>query len=76
MTCDDQAYGLDGSTILVAAGAIFRLRATVPSEGAAAVKVEYSGGDVLTLEPLAAVVAPLYNVAKLIQLTTRSGSAV
>jgi hypothetical protein len=65
--------GLDGSTILVAAGAIFRLRATVPSEGAAAVEVEHSGGYVLTFEALAALVARLYNVGKLIQLTTRSG---
>ncbi len=29
--------GLDGSTVLVAKGAIFRVRATVPSEGAPAV---------------------------------------
>ncbi len=68
--------GLDGSTILVAKGAIFRLRATVPSEGAPAVKVEYSGGYVLTLEPLAALLGRLHADAKLIRLTTRSGSAV
>lgn len=68
--------GLDGSTVLVAKGAIFRLRATVPSEGAAAVKVEYTGGYVLTLEPLVSLVARLRLETKLIQLTARDGNAV
>ncbi len=71
-----QLTGLDGSTILVAKGAIFRLRATLPSEAPAAVKIEYGGGYILTSEPLAALLARLQPDAKLIRLTTRSGAAV
>lgn len=68
--------GLDGSTVLVTKGSVYRLRATVPSEGVPAVKVEYSGGYILTLEPLAALVARLRADAKLLKLTTRGGSPV
>lgn len=68
--------GLDGSTILVAKGSIFRLRATLPSEAPAAVKIEYSGGYILTREPLAALLVRFQPDARLIQLTTRNGSAV
>lgn len=68
--------GLDGSSILVSKSSIFRLRATLPEEAPAAVKIEYSGGYVLTREPLTVLLVRLQPDTKLIALTTRNGSPV
>lgn len=67
--------GLNGAKIMVAAKNIFRIRATTPSEGDRASKVEYGGGYVFTLEPIANLLARLSQV-RMINLTTRSKSPV
>lgn len=68
--------GLNGAKMLVSAKSIFRIRATTPSEGSDAAKVEYSGGYIYTLEPIAHLLARLSTMSKIIELTTRSGVPV
>ena len=69
--------GLNGATILVAPKTIFRVRPAVPSEGAETTKVEYAGGYLFTLEPLADLITRLADAGiRLIALTTRSGTIV
>ena len=68
--------GLNGATILVAPGSIYRLRPTTPSEGRDATRVDYLGGYVLTLEPAAALLGRLTGEVRLIALTTRNGTPV
>lgn len=70
-----ELIGLNGAKIMVAAKSIFRVRATTPSEGARASKVEYGGGYVFTLEPIADLLARLTQV-RMVKLTTRSAEPV
>jgi hypothetical protein len=68
--------GLNGDKILVAAKNIFRIRATTPSEGSPATKVEYGGGYVFTLEAIDHLLARLNGEIRIVTLTTRSTAAV
>ena len=68
--------GLNGESILVAAASVFRVRATTPFEAADAIKVEYGGGYLLTLELMADLLARLAPEVRLIALTSRSGTKV
>jgi uncharacterized protein YlzI (FlbEa/FlbD family) len=65
--------GLNGATILVAPKSIYRVRGTVPSEGADATKVEYSGAYLYTHEPIDVLIARLSALVSIIKLTSRSG---
>ncbi|MBV8971475.1 MAG: hypothetical protein JO290_04205 [Sphingomonadaceae bacterium] len=68
--------GLDGSALHVAADGIFRLRPPLPSEGGAA-HVDYSGGYLLTREPIDALLARLAAAGvRLVAFTTRAGASV
>jgi uncharacterized protein YlzI (FlbEa/FlbD family) len=68
--------GLNGDSILVGAGSIFRLRATAAYEGADANKVEYGGGYIFTHESIETLIDRIGEKGKFVKLTTRSGKPV
>ena len=71
-----ELIGLNGATVLVAPKTIYRVRATFPWEGRDATKVDYTGGYLYTVEPIADLLARLAAHIKMMQLTGRSGAAV
>jgi hypothetical protein len=71
-----QLTGLDGSPVLVTVDSIYRLRASVPSEGPPATKVEYGSGYLFTHEPISHLIVRIGAADRLVRLTTRSGAPV
>jgi hypothetical protein len=67
---------LDGSTVLVAADSIFRLRASLPTEGPRSTRIDYGGDYIFTHEAIADVLARIGSSGHFIQLTVREGAAV
>ena len=68
--------GLDGNTLLVALDAIFRIRATLPTEGQPATRVDYGGAYLFTHETIAELLSRIGSSAHFVRLTQPSGSAV
>jgi kumamolisin len=67
---------LDGSTILVASGSIFRVRAAMPSEGGAATHVDYGDDFLLTHEAVDALLARIGSAGRFVAFETRGGTTV
>jgi kumamolisin len=68
--------GLDGSPVLIAVDSIYRIRASVPSEGPSATKVDYGAGYLFTHETIADLLARIGSADHFIKLTTREGAPV
>jgi kumamolisin len=67
---------LDGSSVLVAVDSIFRLRASLPSEGPPATRVDYSGDFIFTHEAIGDLLARFTSGDHFIKLNVRDGAAV
>jgi kumamolisin len=71
-----QLTGLDGSPVLITVDSIYRLRASVPSEGPPATRVEYGSGYLFTHEPISNLIVRIGAADRFVRLTTRSGAPV
>ncbi|USI72788.1 S53 family peptidase [Sphingomonas morindae] len=68
--------GLDGSAMLIDPASIFRIRASIPSEGPTATRIEYGAGYLFTPEAIDALLARIGAAAHFVPLTTRAGTPV
>jgi kumamolisin len=68
--------GMDGTTVLIAADSIYRIRASIADGEPDATKVEYGSGYLFTPEAIPALLARIGPTGRFIALTTRSGTPV
>ena len=68
--------GLDGSRVLVAPGAIFRIRAALPEAEQGATSVDYGSDRLFTNESVEDLLARIAPAERFVTLTTRGGLPV